>query len=283
MKAMVVQMATFGKGILNRPTVPLPALMGLDRPSGGIRKKDKFFFASPLIAQRLAMLNHTVDGSSLVVAVIGERGSGKTTLMNRFTAGTANCWQECRIRLRPHKNTDPDLWRNLNNRLVFISKKNSLPTVIIDDAHQLSPGELKLLLELTCPQHGKRRFHSLVLFAGPQMRGRFAEIARRLPPKATIDKIFMSPLTEKQTEEYLAHRFRAAGVLKKIPFSKSQIKEIFKESGGLPGWINGSAFMRLKKIYHGKSHFKQPFLPWLLANMEWRQSAHLKNSGCPAH
>lgn len=283
MKGRVVQMAMMGRDFLNRPTVPLPALMGLGRSRAGLRKPDKFFFASPLISQRLSILNHTVSSKSLVVAIIGERGSGKTTLMNRFVADTANRWQECRIRLKPNEKIDPAMWRNLDNRLVFISKKHSLPTVIIDDAHQLSPEELKLLLELTCPQHGKRRFQSLVLFAESEMRGRFAEIARRLPSNATIDKIFMAPLTEKQTEEYLAHRFKTAGVLKKPPFTKSQIKEIFRQSGGLPGWINGAAFMVLKKIYHGKSHFKQPLLPWLLANMDWRQAPPPKSARCPVH
>ena len=115
------------------------------------------------------------------------------------------------------------------------------------------------------------------------MRSRFADISRHLPPKTIIDKMFMAPLTEKQTGEYLAHRIKAAGVLKKPPFSKSQIKEIFEQSGGLPGWINGAAFNVLKKIYHGKSHFKQPLLPWLLENMYWRQATPVKDTRCLAH
>ena len=119
-------------------------------------------------------------------------------------------------------------------------------------------------------QSKKRKFQSIILFAEPEMRSRFAEIARRLPPKTTLDKIFMSPLNEHQTAQYLQHRFKAAGIMKKAPFSNSQIHSIYKDSGGLPGWINGQAFLLLKKMYRGRSQFKMPLVKWWLENLEWR-------------
>ena len=280
MLTLVTQLAKKSKHLVDRPTVPLPALMGLNAMPAGPRRKDKFFFTSPMLTRRLAMLKHSVNGHSPVVVVVGERGSGKSTLIRRFVADTANRWQACRIRLRTRNRSGDAMWRNLDNRLVFISKRNSLPTVIIDDAHQLTTGELKLLLGLACSAPERRRIQCLILFAEPAMRGRLAEIARRLPPRTTIDKIFMAPLTEKQTEQYLAQRIKAAGVLKKNPFSKSHIRKIFHESGGLPGWINGSAFRVLKKIYRGKSHFKQPIVPWLLANLDLRPAAPMGGAGC---
>jgi len=254
---------------LKHSDVPLPALLGLDGkpPAGGSR--DKFFFASPTISHRLGVLNKMVGGRSLVIVVVGERGSGKTTLMNQFIADASNRWQVCRIRIKPRRKISASLWRNLNNRLVFLSRKDSTPSVIVDDAHQLTSLELKVLLQSAFAADGTRRLQSIVLFAEPQMRERFAEIAACLPPQSVIDTIFTAPLTEAQTAAYLTHRVRTAGFLKKIPFSSDQIRAIHRISKGLPGWINGEAFLELKRLCGGRrlgpSAFlrmiRQPLLP----------------------
>lgn len=125
--------------------------------------------------------------------------------------------------------------------------------MIIDDAHQFSPLEMKRLLQWAFPGKGSHRLRSIVLMAEPQMRRRYAEIARWLPPLAVIDKINMSPLTEKQTAAYLRHRIHMAGYAPQLPFSQNQIRRIYKLSSGLPGWINGEAYMALRRMKH---HFQ---------------------------
>jgi len=242
---------------IKRPTVPLPAILGLDRKAPGPKEINRFFFKSPLIAQRLSILNNMVGGRSLVIVVIGERGSGKTTLMNEFISTAGNDWQACRIKLTSRRQDSRNRWRNLNNRMVFRTRKNSPPSIIIDDAHQLSPSELKKLLQSAYSKEGQRKFQSIVLFAEPAMRERFAEIARWLPPSSVIDKIFMTPFTEKQTADYLKHRLKAAGLIHKNPFSVDQVRKIYQVSGGLPGWINGEAFMLLRKMETHHKGFKR--------------------------
>ena len=248
-----------------RKPIPVPAILGLDRAPSTPDRYDRFFFKSPLIAQRLALLNNMVGGSSLVIAVIGERGSGKTTLMRQFIADARYQWQEGRIRFKIGRRVPAQQWQNLNNRLVFFSRKKGLPSILIDDAHQLSPIELKLLLQYAAPAEGPRRIQSIVLLAEPQMRERFAEIARWLPPKSVIDKIFMTPLTEKQTSAYLDHRIKVAGILRNNPLSSDQVHKIYERSGGLPGWINGEAFLLLKNIARRRQGFRRSFITALTA------------------
>lgn len=262
------------KALAKSTQIPLPALLGLEPEARGKKgMNNRFFFASPLTTQRLAILNNMVGSNSLVIVVIGERGSGKTTLMNRFIHDAGKRWHTGRIRLKHRKAAPPDELSNLNNRMVFLSHKDTPPSVIVDDAHQLSPAELKLLLKSAFTNEGKRRLQSIVLFAEPEMRHRFAEIAQWLPPKSVIDKIFMAALTEKQTAAYLEHRIRAAGFLKKIPFSEDQIRAIHDISRGLPGWINGEAFMQLKRICGGdRSAIMDSLRRWRLPaapRMKW--------------
>ena len=251
-------------GNTKKSLVPVPAVLGFDREPLVPNQLNRFFYKSPLIAQRLALLNNMVGGSSLVIVVVGERGSGKTTLMNQFITDAGNPWRIARIKLKSRRKVPARLWRNLNNRMVFLSKKKGPPSVIIDDAHQLSSAELKLLLQYAVTDEGERRIQSIVLLAEPRMRERFAEMARWLPPKTVIDKIFMTPLTEKQTAAYLQHRLKAAGFLRSNTFSEGQIRRIYEQSGGLPGWINGEAFLLLKKISKHQQGFKKSMMMGLV-------------------
>jgi general secretion pathway protein A len=246
-------------GIINRTRVPVPAILGLDLKPPGLYQWNRFFYKSPLIAQRLALLNSIVGSRSRLIMVIGERGSGKTTMMNRFITEAGLRWRAGRIKLKTRRKLSVT-WHNLSSRMVLLSKNDDAPSVIIDDAHQLSSTELKLLLQYAVRADGRRRFQSIVLLAEPQMRERFAEIARWLPEKSVIEKIHMAPLTENQTAAYLQHRLRAAGYLRANPFSQTHIRKIYEQSGGLPGWINGEAYLLLKKISRRRKGFKKSIL-----------------------
>jgi type II secretory pathway predicted ATPase ExeA len=245
----------------------LPAMLGLD-PMGH-EEGQRYFYASPLTVQRLATLNQLVGcRNSPVILVLGEKGSGKTTLMNQLIADKRHAWQVCRIHLRLRSNFCGAAMRNLQNRMVFFSRSDP-PSVIVDDAHQFSESELRLLVQSAFAADGARKLQSIVMFAELPMRERFSEIASALPPMTGIDKIFMAPLNEKQTGAYLEHRVRTAGLLKTFPFSADQIRVIHQASRGLPGWINSQAILELHRIHAGKrsagilSRWMMPLMPGL--------------------
>jgi hypothetical protein len=244
-------------GMIKRTPVPVSAILGLDLKPPGLNQWNRFFYKSPLITQRLALLNNIVGSpSSQVIVVIGERGSGKTTLMNRFITEAAFRWRAGRIKFKSSRKL-PAAFHSLGNRTVLLTRKGRPPSVIIDDAHQLSPSELKLILRYAVNADGHRRIQTIVLLAEPAMRDRMAEIIRWLPPKSAIEKIHMPALTEKQTAAYLQHRLRAAGFLRANPFTQAHVKKIHAQSGGLPGWINGEAYLLLKKISRHRNGFKK--------------------------
>jgi type II secretory pathway predicted ATPase ExeA len=253
---------------IQKQAVSLPAIFGLDRlgpPPNGSRS---FFFRSPLIQQRLSILNQMVGSRSMLMVVVGERGSGKTTLMHEFISMAGHRWQACRFKLKSRKDDAQRLWQNLNNRDVYRTVGENPPSLIIDDAHQLSPSELKKLLRSAFSNPEQRKFQSLVLFSEPGIRERFADISRWLPPKSVIDKIYMTPLNEKQTADYLKHRLRASGLVLQNPFTADQIRHIHRRSGGLPGRINGEAFLLLKALSQSQHRFKRSMLAKLF---QWHE------------
>jgi type II secretory pathway predicted ATPase ExeA len=232
----------------NPPHLPLQAMLGLDQQPARPMQRDKFFYASPLISQRLAVLHRLIGSRSPVIAAIGERGSGKTTLMNRLIHDGRNPWTVCRIRLKPKGNAEMTPCQNLDNRLVFLTNKEGARSVIIDDAHQLNPHELQVLIQSSISGDSRRsnNFNTIVLFAEPQIRRRLTDIAGWLPSNSAIEKIHITPLTEEQTADYLRHRVKIAGLPERDLFSIDQIHLIYKQSGGLPGWINQKACMLLQ-------------------------------------
>ena len=250
------------------PTVPLPAILGLDRIGASANGRDAFFFKFPLLQQRLSLLNQMVGSHSMLIVVIGERGSGKTALMHEFISMARHQWQACRFKLKSRKGNSQRPWNNLNNRAAYRSVNESPPSLIIDDAHQLSPSELKKLLRSAFSKPECRKFQSIVLFSEPGIRERFADIARWLPPKSVIDKVFMTPLNEKQTSDYLQHRLRASGLLRQDLFTPDQVRNIHQRSGGLPGRINGEAFQLLRTMQQDQHGFK----PSMLAKLfKWQE------------
>lgn len=233
---------------------------------------DKFFFASPLISQRLAVLHRLISCRSPIIVIIGERGSGKTTLMNRLIYDGRKPWKVGRIRLKPKGDAEMTQCQNLDNRLVFLTKNERARAVIIDDAHQLNRHELKILMQSSFSGDSSRlnKFQTIVLFAEPQIRRRLADIAGWLPSNSVIEKIHITPLTEEQTADYLRHRIKIAGLPERDLFSIDQIHLIYKQSGGLPGWINQKACTLLQ---HREKQQLIPLMDRQKMNLEqWKDS-----------
>ena len=261
-------MLTFSAVIaaFKRPRIPLPAFLGLLNPSEP-ELQDSFFFPSPLASQRLGLLKNMISRPGHVVVVIGERGSGKTTLLQQLLADSGELWRPVQLRFKSLRQGSgekispcPAFW---------IERDADSPSVVVDDAHRLCRLELKALLE-SASGAGGSKIANLVLFAEPRIRGQLHEMVLWMPPRAAIDKIYMTPFTEKQTDEYLRHRFKMAGILPRHPFSPTQIRSIFQISSGLPGWINGEAFMLLKRLYAGKGAFRKSLFSRWPRRIDWR-------------
>ncbi len=245
--------------VFKRPRIPLPDLLGLDTPDR--QGLDTFFFASPLIAQRLMVLRNMISRPGQVIVVLGERGSGKTTLLRQLAAALGPACRPARLRLKAAGGQSPPGTFPALSAFRIDSDAHP-PAVVIDDAHRLGRMELKVLLAEAFDRPKRSKISSLIFFAEPEMRMNFDAMALWMPSGTVIDKIYMSPLTEKQTDEYLRFRFKIAGFMPEHPFSPAQIRAIFQVSGGLPGGINGEACMLLKRLYSGKRPFRKPFFAW---------------------
>jgi len=219
--------------------------------------QDDFFLLDAERAQRLNMLYHMCQNSELLLVVTGVNGSGKTSLLNKFIDMRTDSWRQCVINAT--KTTNPDQLlieigegfglpqdsvnfgsglEMLQKRLTEMKRSELMPILIIDDAHQLPTASLTILLKLSELADADERLLRIVLFGEPTINEMFnapelQEVKHRITHTLT-----MPLLNEKQTLDYIQYRLSVAGLQTDSPFNASQLKQIYRQSKGLPGLIN---------------------------------------------
>jgi MSHA biogenesis protein MshM len=219
--------------------------LGLNKNPFSSEIADTFFFEFQALTQRLNVLEQMVQGADFLILVIGELNSGKTTLLTHFLMQHADKWRVCRIR---SKEKDNDASPGpIDIHPAFILKDDPNPVVMLDDAHNRSGEELKLLFQHAGSLDDARKLKRIILFTEPQIKNRVKELTALIPPEAVINTLYMPALTQEETGKYIQHRLRVAGYKGKPLFSSEDIKEIFSETGGIPGDINKQALEMIQK------------------------------------
>jgi septal ring-binding cell division protein DamX/type II secretory pathway predicted ATPase ExeA len=241
--------------------------LGLQKDPFTPEPDPRYYYAFDSFEQRLAMLNHLVQGTDIIVLVIGERGSGKTTLLHRYLTSTDTRWESGRIRIdTAGTSSQTSGTKTEAGHPAFILQESRDPIVIVDDAHELSRMELHSLLQETLVPGTSRKIKRLVLFCEPSINTSVAALVEALGGDTAVDKIYMPALTGEESAVYLQHRLAVAGYGGKNPFSASVVKKLHKQSGGLPGQMNANADQWLKGPPSRKPWYKSK-IGWTVAGI----------------
>lgn len=200
------------------------------------------------------MLHSLIASADNLILIIGDYGSGKTTLLERLVVQPANFWSVCRIRcygslktatlldrvarafnFRPKE--PANIIEGLNSHFAELRKQGKLPIILLDDAHELDNDSLLSICRLGTTGD-TRNIVRLVLFCDPRINSSLAAINSALPKQVVLDKIFILPLNQALTSEYIKHRLQQAGLTGESNLTAKCIKAIHNASGGLPGRIN---------------------------------------------
>jgi type II secretory pathway predicted ATPase ExeA len=130
--------------------------------------------------------------------------------------------------------TDRSYNGNLKNIAAWLVEKNRAgkkPVIIIDEAHYLTPENLKLIHFLLNYETAREKLLQIVLFGQLPLADkieRFPALKSRMYPTA------LAALNRKDMEEMIAFRWYVAGGGKPLPFSAETFDEIFRVTVGLP-------------------------------------------------
>jgi general secretion pathway protein A len=190
-----------------------------------------YLFLSRSHEEALAHLTYAVSEGDGFVAIIGEVGTGKTTLCRTFLESlderveaafifnpkldaiqllkTIN--DEFGVDSRP--DNTKDLIDNLNRFLIERKAQGQSVILVIDEAQNLS----KEVLELgdTLDSHDMRQ----------------------LGQRITLS-CWLTPLSGKETREYIRHRVNVASTKNGVKFDRGAYRAVHRYSGGIPRLIN---------------------------------------------
>lgn len=220
----------------------------------------RFLFEYESLEQCFAMLKRLVEGTEIIILVIGEAGSGKTTLLKRYLSSSEANWKTCRIRINPVADAkQSSLDKDVDSYPAHIRQNVTDLIIIIDDAHKLTQKQLKGLLQNAQSSSSARQVKRFVFFGEPSLNETVSIISETLADETAISKIFLPAMTREETVAYLNYRLALAGYVGRSLFRSSFVKKLHRSSGGLPGRINTMADQWLKKEYSLRKQLRRSF------------------------
>ena len=230
---------------------------GLEREPFSNAPDARFYYNSDQHSQALIRLMYAVDSNKGLAVLVGDVGTGKTTLARRMLDNLPEKHYESSLLVMVHSGITPEwiltrialqlgvrdpagdrlkLLKQLYARLLEIEAEGRRAVVLIDEAQMLQSRELmeefRGLLNLEVP--GKKLLN-IVFFGLPELEDCLAldePLAQRVAVKYTLKS-----MTVDTTTSYIKHRLQIAGA-GQILFDDEVIPLIHRYAGGVPRLVN---------------------------------------------
>jgi general secretion pathway protein A len=216
-----------------------------------------FLFLSPSHNEAFSSISHGIEQRNGLVAVTGEVGVGKTTILRSYLEGT----DPARIRIVyifnaalsfgklmkqivselgiPAVDKDlPDLIDSLFLYLIDEYKNDRRVVLIIDEAQNLPVETLERFRTLSNRETSQEKLLQVILVGQPEFENKLnlpelRELKQRIANSCRIDT-----LQPDESLAYIQHRLMKASSFHNPVFTKDALKLIVKEASGIPRIIN---------------------------------------------
>jgi MSHA biogenesis protein MshM len=227
-----------------------------------------YAFSTRAHQEALNTLLVAAGGGEGFIKITGEVGTGKTLLCRRFLRVLGPEFVSCYL---PNPNLTPrtlllslaeelggglsasadpfDLHRTLNQRLLHLAARGKRVIVCVDEAQALALENLEALRLLSNLETEKRKLMQVVLFGQPELDKRLDQPELRQLRQRIGFNYTLQGVSDAELSFYLEHRLRVAGHIGMPIFSRAAVKQLQKESRGVPRRVNVLAHKALLTVF----------------------------------
>ena len=216
----------------------------------------RFFYSNPVYLEAYANLRYGIEAKKGFIAITGEVGTGKTTLLRKlmrnlqssihsvFIFNTAVTFNEL-LRLilsdlgLPAEGKDRlAMIEELNGYLLEQVTKGDIVCLLIDEVQNLSDESLEGLRLLSNLETDKEKLLQIVLMGQPELQIKLARPNLRQLRQRIAIQCKITPLKDEEVGSYINFRLRVAGYQREDLFEPEAVGKIALHSKGIPRLIN---------------------------------------------
>ena len=215
-----------------------------------------YLYLSRSHQEALAHLRYAIQHGDGFVEIIGEVGTGKTTLCRVFLESLHARVKAAYIFnpkldavqllkaindefvISSAADTTKELIDQLNQYLIDKKAAGDKVVIVIDEAQNLSKDVLEQLRLLSNLETTRSKLLQIILVGQPELRKILNSHAlRQLNQRITL-RCSLAPLTLAESQQYIFHRIHIAASNPLISFTPNALKKIWRYSRGIPRRIN---------------------------------------------
>jgi len=232
------------------------AYYSLEDPPFVLTPDPRFLLRSKGHHEILGTLLYGITSQKGLMALVGDVGTGKTTLCRALLRELPDNVQSALV-LNPHLSdadligtilddlsverrgtTKGELMTTLSQYLLAAGSEGKTVLVIVDEAQQMSVESLEQIRILSNLETATRKLLQILLVGQPELEAKLQlNELRQLDQRIGI-RCYLKPLPRKETYRYVEHRLRVAGLPGALPFTRGALVKIYKYSKGIPRVIN---------------------------------------------
>ena len=216
----------------------------------------KFLYMMPHTREALAGLEYGISARKGFIVLVGEVGTGKTTLLRRalgsFTKGRVFTSFIFNPRLEvldflefvlsdfgitPATRTKSGMLIQLNRWLIERFRQQETCVIVVDEAQNLSSELLEEIRLLTNLETSSEKLVQIILSGQPEFEDKLRQPELRQLRQRVSLWCRTKAINEEQTGAYIAQRLLIAGTAEPI-FSPEAVAEVHRASRGIPRIIN---------------------------------------------
>jgi general secretion pathway protein A len=222
-----------------------------------ITPNPKFIYLSEHHREAFAHLLYGIDSHAGFIAMTGEVGTGKTTVLrtlltqldpekyrialifNPCLSGEQLLASICReFGVTPDECNSFGCLDALNLFLLDQHASGRTVVLVIDEAQNLTPGVLEQMRMISNLETVHTKLIQIILAGQPELNGILARHdLRQLSQRITV-RCHLTPMNMHDTGDYIRHRLKVSGCRITGLFSSGAVKRIHRFSRGVPRLIN---------------------------------------------